>query len=274
MTPSGAEAEQLIEDFGLMLPIKPREVCEQVSTKEVEVEYSEILFDSEDICGLSIGNGQKIKVVINSGINNSGRRNFTGAHEIGHVVLHIQKNIQSEFSCTNHDISNANKTNSIYEKEANAFASSLLMPKYLLGKAVLRNDLTWALIQDLAIKCKTSLEAAARRVIKLSDESCALVIHKKGEMWAPIRSASFNGYIDTIDFPKGLVTNPDEPGSGYPDYLNECDATDWFRDKKKLPEIIQYLSIYNELYDRRMTLIVVPEEEDEDVDDGWDEPHF
>lgn len=146
VTTAEAEAEQLVEDLGLSLPIKPKDVCDLISADDLLIEYTEKPFESAGICGLSIGNGRKVKVVVNSEIINLGRKNFTGAHEIGHVVLHIQRQIKSEFTCTNYDVgSGKNNSNSIYEKEANDFASSLLMPKVLIGKTVFRNDLTWAL---------------------------------------------------------------------------------------------------------------------------------
>ncbi|MDO9269745.1 MAG: ImmA/IrrE family metallo-endopeptidase [Methylobacter sp.] len=274
MTPSEAEAEQLIEDLGLSLPIIPKEVCEQISTDDLLVEYSEKSFQTLDICGFSIGHGNRIKVVVNSKINNSGRMNFTGAHEIGHVILHIQKNIASEFNCTTEDVYGKNIANKSYEREANEFASSLLMPKVLIGKSVARNDLTWDLIHQLSIECGSSLEATARRVINLSKEKCALVIHKNGSMWTPIRSSSFNGFIDPIQFPKHLRSYPDVQNLDYPNYLEECDSVDWFRNPRNIPDMIQYLSIHNAEYDRRMTLLVIPEEDTDDEEDEWKEPSF
>jgi len=274
VTPSEAEAEQLIEDLGLSLPIKPKEVCEQISTDDLLVEYSEESFQSSDICGFSIGHDNRIKVVVNSKINNSGRMNFTGAHEIGHVILHIQKEIASEFTCTNEDVYGKNTANKSYEKEANEFASSLLMPKFLIGKSIARNDLTWELVHKLSVECGSSLEATARRVVNLSNEKCALVIHKKGSMWAPIRSPLFDGYIDSIPFPKHLKSYPDVQISDYPNYLEECDSADWFRNPRNIPDTIQYLSIHNAEYDRRMTLLVIPEEDTDDDEDEWKEPGF
>ena len=273
MTRAETEAEQLVSDFGLCLPIKPEEVCEQISTEEMVVEFSEKQFESVDICGLSIGHGNGISVVVNSGIDNLGRKRFTGAHEIGHVILHVQQGIASEFKCTNSDISGTNNANRLYEKEANEFASSLLMPKSLIGKDIISNDLTWNLINTLASECETSLEATARRVVNISDERCAMVIHKNGEMLIPIRSVSFNAYIDKAPFPRHLESYTDGINSDYPDFLYECDSMDWFSNTKNIPAMIQYMSIYNAEYDRRMTLIVLPEEDDE-TNDEWEDPVF
>ncbi|MEH6503331.1 MAG: ImmA/IrrE family metallo-endopeptidase [Cycloclasticus sp.] len=273
MTSSEAEAEQLVEDLGLTLPIIPEEVCAHISEDELLVEYREEKFQSLDICGLSVGQGNKVIVIVNSDITNNGRRNFTGAHEVGHVVLHIQTSIKSEFNCSDKDLYGKNDANSVYEKEANEFASSLLMPKSLIGKRITSTDLSWDLIHKLSLDCATSLEATARRVVTLSREQCALVIHKKGQMWTPIRSTSFNGYVGITPFPDYLEESLDETNATYPSELEECDASDWFTNPKGIPDLIQYQSIYNKKYDRRMTLLVIPEV-DIDDNDEWESPCF
>jgi Zn-dependent peptidase ImmA (M78 family) len=104
VTSAEYEAEQLIEDFGLSLPVRPIEVCAKISTNSLTINYREEKFTTRTICGLSLGQDRQIEVVINSEIENLGRKRFTGAHEIGHVVLHIQTNKKSEFTCTTEDI--------------------------------------------------------------------------------------------------------------------------------------------------------------------------
>jgi len=273
MTSSEAEAEQLVEDLGLTLPIIPKDVCTHISNSDLLVEYTEERFQSSGICGMAVVHENNVTVVVNSEITNQGRKNFTGAHEIGHVILHIQKNIESSFQCSNMDVYGKNDAHSSYEKEANEFASCLLMPKFLIGKEITRSDLSWRLVQKISIDCATSLEATARRVVNLSRDQCALIIHKKGEMWTPVRSPSFFGYIDRMPFPSDLEESLDIAGGSYPDALEECDTEDWFRNPKNMPSTILYQSIYNEEHDRRMTLLVIPEEDTDDSDE-WGEPTF
>jgi Zn-dependent peptidase ImmA (M78 family) len=270
MTSAEAEAEQLVMDLGLKLPIIPKEVCEEISGPGLEIEYVERVFDDPKICGLSLSHGERVTVVVNANITNNGRKNFTAAHEIGHVLLHIQKNIQSSFTCSDGDI-NSSPKNSQYESEANEFASSLLMPRCLIEKDIHRNELSWALIQKLSTTCGTSLEATARRVITLSKEPCALIIHKNGEMWLPIRSKTFRTFIPKTTFPAGLEEYVDNESSSFPARMDTCDTVDWIRDSRNLPKTLSYQSIYNENHDRRMTLLVIADEVDEDE---WDEPRF
>jgi len=212
-------------------------------------------------------------IIVNEGIENAGRKKFTGAHEIGHVVLHIQKGIKNSFKCTKSDFSTRTTVN--LEREANEFASSLIMPKALIGDVVRQNDLSWHLIQSIKQDCGTSLEATARRVISISDDVCALLIHKDGKMWVPIKSKHFKSakhFVPKCPFPKGMETFPDSPTEELPDYLMDCDSADWGLDGKGLPDSIQYCSIRNEEHDRTMTLLLVPEADEEDTE--WEEPTF
>lgn len=55
---------------------------------------------------------------------------FTAAHELGHILLNHKQRKWTEYSA-NIDTSNPNKK---IEEEANAFASGLLMPEYLVKK--------------------------------------------------------------------------------------------------------------------------------------------
>lgn len=55
---------------------------------------------------------------------------FTAAHELGHILLKHKERKWTEYSA-NINASNPNKP---IEEEANAFASGLLMPEYLLKK--------------------------------------------------------------------------------------------------------------------------------------------
>jgi len=271
MTPAENSAEELVFDLGLTLPIIPSEVCNQLSDSSFPVSYQEELMSSGKFCGISLGDSNGAKILVNSSISTTGRKNFTGAHEIGHVILHIQTGKQSQFECTNNDIYGSQGKNIVFEQEANQFASSLLMPKSLINKFICSSDLNWKLIQELSNKCDSSLEATARRVVEISNDMCALIIHKKGEMWTPIRSPSFTTYINTIPFPNNLGTTPDTPVENVPDYLDECDTIDWITNNSNLPATIYYSAVRNNEYDRTMSLIIVPEIDEDSI---WNEPKF
>ena len=274
MTKAENSAEDLIFDLGLTLPIVPKDVCTILDTESFSVSYHEKQLSSNKLCGISIGDKTGVEILINTAIKNESRRNFTAAHEIGHTVMHIQTGMESQFKCSNNDISYNTNSNKLLEDEANEFASSLLMPKSLIGEMITSNDLSWQLVQSIANDCGTSLEATARRVVNLSTETCVFIIHKKGEMWKPIKSPSFTTYINKIAFPKNLETTPDPAESNYPEIMLDCDTSDWLDVDRITQDTILYSSIRNEEFDRTMTLIVIPDIDEEDIEAEWDEPSF
>lgn len=86
-------------------------------------------------------NSQKY-IMINSNIDNFGRKNFTIAHELGHYFLnHSLK--QNDFYCIDNEILEDGSSTSEIEKEANYFATCLLMPEEKITnafKALLSNS--------------------------------------------------------------------------------------------------------------------------------------
>lgn len=78
-------------------------------------------------------NGQAY-IMVNDNITNAGRRHFTIAHELGHYFLcHELKNGQ----CFDADILEDDTAVDIIEREANYFASCLLMPESKIKAAFL-----------------------------------------------------------------------------------------------------------------------------------------
>lgn len=262
-------AEELIKDLGIAIPFTPETICENISSNSFIVEYLEQQFDSEKICGLSVGDNSGVKIIINSKIQPTARRLFTAAHEIGHVVLHIQTGIAIKSECFNEDIQN--NTQKDIEIEANKFASALLMPKHLIGEKIHSNDLTWALIKNLSEHFRTSLEATARRVINISKDMCALIIEENNSMWTPIKSNSFPCFISISNFPKYLqTTNYSE--AEIPDKLEECDLSDWNLNLNSKRYRCYYSTLNFEPNFRKMTLLLLEETEEEEQE--WDDPKF
>lgn len=274
MIKAASEAEQLLEDLGLTaLPVILEEVCEAMSSSSFSVTLNERPMNTGDFHGISMGNANGAEILVNANIPNRHRKRFTVAHEIGHVHLHIQTNIQSQFECTAKDISAGENSNSVFEKEANAFASSLLMPASKVSPFVRRNDLTWPLIQQIASMCDVSLEAAARRTIALSNNICCLIVHKDDQMWYPIKSQAFATYVPTQPFPSHLEMQPDRGHTvSLMDNIDECDFSDWTFPENAIGKLF-YSSIHNEEFNRTMTLLVHEEEIDED-DSEYSDPHY
>lgn len=142
------------------------------------------------------GNNGQAYIMINSSIDNTGRRNFTIAHELGHYFLcHELKNGQ----CFDADILENGTEADELENEANYFASCLLMPESKIKAAFLsmlqysrkaknkkflhvQNDYTWGIwcgMKGDLMKRYGVSDAALRH--RLSDLGLAKFTFDKGK---------------------------------------------------------------------------------------------
>lgn len=121
------EAEKLLKEYygnNITFPINPFEL---LNSKNVLITFSE--FDKlEGIILLdSTNNKNLVSINVNRPIQ---RQRFTAAHELGHYMLHKNLELNTNFACPIYG------TKSGIEKEADEFASYLLMPTKELNKVV------------------------------------------------------------------------------------------------------------------------------------------
>jgi Zn-dependent peptidase ImmA (M78 family) len=220
------EAESLIEDLGFTkLPINPEEVAKKISDDSFKLVVESHPFDSMNILGKALGNDKGALVYVNSNIPHGGRYNFTVAHELGHVCMHIMHGVKSEFECGKNELSN--QYDDPREQEANGFASGLLMPKSLVSKLT-DGDINWVNIQIVEKACETSLEASFRRMARIYRDPCALIIHKDGNFWRYILSDNFAAFVNKSPLSveqKSLCING--LTEFFPADFDTVDAIDW-----------------------------------------------
>lgn len=220
------EAESLLDDLGFeTLPIRPHEVVEAIDSDNFRVVMELQHFDSGSILGKAEGNTQGALVYVNANIPDQNRLNFTAAHEIGHVCMHIMPHIKMTFACGSKEFSNP--FNDPIEKEANGFASGLLLPRKLISKLT-DNEINWKNISDISVACEASLEATFRRMSFLDNTPVALVIHRNGQFKRFVLSENFGFYIARTSFSieqESLCVDIRE--EAYPANFEMVDASDW-----------------------------------------------
>lgn len=252
------QAETLIEDIGITsLPVRPREVCARISTPSYRVEYREIALPRSTLLGMA----QPNLVTVNKNIANKGRKNFTGGHEIGHIVLHISNGRAQEFACDEGDIFYSSNADD-FEKEADAFASALLLPRKLISTNFELDEFSWIDVFDLSRKCETSAIATAKRVVALSDSPVALILFKNKNFAQFQASRRFPFFIGRPIFPMDhqVCNGHTENLRKYAEW-NDCDASDYCSADDAAGVKAEYSSIYIPPYDLTMTLIRVDEGE-------------
>lgn len=118
----------------------------------------------------------KFLISYSDALKHEGKRRFVIAHELGHFVLH-RSMLERENVHT--DRSRSFKDTSGQEAEANAFASELLMPAYLLSDTHFAKVPTVKQFQDFAEDFKVSLMALCIRYCEIGSKPSCLVISKK-----------------------------------------------------------------------------------------------
>jgi len=244
-----AEAEQLLEELDFnTLPIIPMDVIKAIDSGHYRVVLEAVKLKSNYILGKSEGNNYGSLIYVNSSLDEV-RYNFTAAHELGHVVMHIMQNKQESFECSSKDFGDYYKAP--FEQEANGFASGLLMPKKLIDPLT-DGDINWKNISKIKAKCGTSLEASYRRLSALTNEPSALIIHKKDKFHRFVPSASFDFYIEQLPLcedKKQLCSD------GLRDHLSsefeEVDPSDWVNPERKGLELekiyVSSISLANDI---------------------------
>lgn len=117
------------------------------------------------------------------------RRRFTVAHELGHFVLH--RNRSSSFKCEPGSVYSGSENLVVMEREANRFASNLLMPGDLFGQAIngSRTRIDLHFLSDLAKQFEVSFEALCIRFIEFTDQRAILVCWDNGFLDYECRSS-------------------------------------------------------------------------------------
>lgn len=144
--------------------VPPYDLMKLAQTK-AEVSFKPFPFKADGIT-VDIKSNEP-KIYINSLVQSNARKNFTIAHELGHIFLPWHKG--TIVSIENYSVSQHLLYRTM-EAEANRFASELLMPSHWV-KAILDSDLSFeAKLSKIIYEAKVSLEAALIKIENLCTE--------------------------------------------------------------------------------------------------------
>lgn len=159
-------AESILFDLGIKeAPINPKFIAEQKGIKVQEADLG------EGVSGAIVVKNGKAKIGYNPD-EVSQRQNFTIAHELGHFCLHKDKTemfIDKSFYALRDERSSKGEYK--LEREANAFAAALLMPRSLLLKEVEKTNFDLgddSSLFKLANKFDVSTQAMSFRLANLN----------------------------------------------------------------------------------------------------------
>lgn len=203
-------------------------------------------------------------ILYNPSIPSLGRRNFTLAHELGHYLVH-RVSYPNGFQCGEKDVLgiDLDAQRKQLEKEADEFASYLLMPLDDYRAQVGREDMTLDLLRHCAERYGVSMTAAAIKWLEFTTKSAAIVVATNGfVLWCWRSDAARKR---GIYFPKGLELPegslaaqpgmiPDDPSRGI-----TLDRTVWGRLSG-----VREMAIHADRYEMTISLLVFEELETPD----------
>jgi hypothetical protein len=131
-------------------------------------------------------------IAVRETIREVGKKNFTIAHELGHLLLpgHDESTV-----CLQGDVEAWDVGLSKQELEANEFAGELLLPTRLIQKLLSTDKPSFELIESLATRFSTSLTATAYRFAEATSHACAVVWSERGSTKWFVRSEEFRHWI-------------------------------------------------------------------------------
>ena len=169
------EAENVVRQHGFTaLPICPFGIAQKL----------DILVSPKDstepgVSGFLMRAGDAFGIRYARHIANEGFIRFTVAHELGHYFLPGHAAHLFPHGDGLHCSKSGFVSHDRYERQADAFASALLMPEKLFAAAVDEAGQGFGAVEALASRCKTSITATAIRLATYTDEAVAVIVSSK-----------------------------------------------------------------------------------------------
>lgn len=272
-----AEAEhvaiEVVKDCGFTdFPICPFEIAKK---KDIHVEAKKSTQPGVSGFLMRVENTFGIKYA--SQIQNEGFIRFTVAHELGHYFLPGRPEKLFPNGNGIHQSKSGFISQDPLERQADCFASALLMPEMLFRKAVNKAGSGFAAIEKLAAKCKTSITATAIRYTQFTDEAVAVIVSTGRHIdycFMSDRIRDINGitWIKKGDpLPSGTTLDFNGDASNIEEGRQEegtCFLDDWFEGAPPVEVNEDVVGLGS--YGKTLTVLFTDEEledDDEDEDD-------
>lgn len=220
--------EQLVDEIlkqntQLPLPVPVVELAQLAGISKIEP------LSSQGFEGTLIANAEKSAgAIFYNGTVPRSRQKFTIGHELGHFLLPWHR--QTTFECTVEDISRRARKD--WEVQANQFSAELLMPKTLVKSRLrIMRDPEIAHIQELSNEFEVSIEAAARRLVELSEYACAVVFSKDNVVRYSVKSDYFGEQIAIRKGDKLPLKSRSKHAESDPEEWHELVASWWVKER-------------------------------------------
>lgn len=173
-------ATDLLDEVGVTAPpVDPERIAAE---KGLEVQEESGFPDG--VYGALWCEGLSFGIVISDACPTRGLRNFSVAHELGHY--HIDGHLESLLGGEDGQVaslgSHFRDQQDKHEREADWFASELLMPVRFVSELILEREPAVSSIRELAARFDVSLTSASIRYANLTDRAAAVVLSHDGRI--------------------------------------------------------------------------------------------
>ena len=227
------EAERLLQELGIdELPIDPFNIA-----RHLGMELRPLPSSPGGASGMLLHVSGQFGICYPTHVDGDGFKNFSVGHELGHY--RIPGHLDAVLDKRGQHFSHAGfRSPDRYEKEADHFAASLLMPSKLFAAALRNAGDGLEAIETLARHCATSLEATAIRYAQTNRDPVA-VIRSQGQtidyafLSEPLKDFSNLDWIRKgTSLPAQSVTSAFNSDKGNVERAQRDDGTsmlqDWF----------------------------------------------
>lgn len=198
------------------------------------------------------------------------RTRFSLAHELGHYFLDEHRRYLMGGGKAHASRSEFSKTDSIVEREADAFAAALLLPDRLFSPLVNEEELTLERIESLAADFKVSRVSTAIRSVEVSHFPCAVAGIRDGKVaWQFVSQALIEGgCYPGVKGPPASPTAAEQWAAFATGHLEKCSRQQlvkhWFRtydrtEHERLPVTEFFLPVPS--MRTLVVMLAVPEDE-------------
>ncbi|MHA6279361.1 ImmA/IrrE family metallo-endopeptidase [Salinimicrobium sp. CAU 1759] len=249
-------AEVVVEPFLAQVQIDPEKIA---LSNKISFSYGHY---RNSFDGLIQHRSGRFHIFINNnrvGTKENPRSRFTFAHELGHYYIDEHRNALKRGKVPSHPSFNRLVSENLAEREADFFASCLLMPERRFRSKCFRKPLSGRLIEDLSKSFGTSLSATIFRYFHLDLYPMFIVFAKNGIIKWYFRSPDFKYKFP----PKYNSKVPETSVAGEFFYLTKkyiqeetIFSDDWFSDHSMDPNDQLYEKCYY-LKDTNSTISVI-----------------
>ena len=194
MNKGKSRAIKLREDIGIDDP-------SEIPLRDVVTAHGGLIVykDLGEIDGRIVYGNNISTIYINSTIKHEGRKRFSIAHELGHLLMHKDSPIHDDNISLNWFNGTENQLSKGYQEfEANQFATEYLLPSDLFRIEARKMPFGPDLVRDLSERFNSSLTSVAFKFFDVDIHPIAMFHIFNGQIKYWKRSKDFRGFLKNI----------------------------------------------------------------------------